>query len=149
MEVIFLQDIPNVAKKGEIKDVSLGYARNFLFLKKIAKPATESAKKEENQRHIRAKQMLENQRKNSERLREKLEGQEILVRASVAGGDNLYASVREKDIAEAIAKRKKIEVSPKMILLPEKIKTLGKHPAFLHAQGIDIPITVVVKSEED
>ena len=142
-------DIQGIGKKGELKDVSSGYARNYLLQKGLAKIATESAKNEEVQRKTRIEKKRSANAKAAEQLREKLGGQEILVRAKVAEGEKLYAGIHEKDIADAIVKRKKVEVTAKMVRIPNKIKTLGSHPAIVHTAMIDIPITVVIKSDQD
>ena len=149
MEVILLKNIAGVGKQGEVKDVSLGYARNYLLPKGLAKSATLSAKKEEEDKRVREEKKHAHSIKMISALREKLAGQEILVRGRVAEGDNLYAGIHEKDIASAIVKRKKLDVTAKMVRIPHKIKTLGVHKASVHVSGIDIPITVVIKSEED
>ncbi len=149
MEVILLADISGVGKQGEIKDVSLGYARNYLLPQGLARSATLSAKKEVEDKKAREVKKQARFARMVEDVREKLAGKEILVRGRVAEGEKLYAGIHEKDIAEAIVKRKKMSITAKMVRIPHKIKTLGVHEAFVHVGGIDIPITVVVKSDEE
>lgn len=144
-----LADIAGVGKQGEIKDVSLGYARNYLLPQGLARSATFSAKKEVEDKKAREVKKQARFVRMVEDVREKLAGKEILVRGRVAEGEKLYAGIHEKDIAEAIVKRKKMSITAKMVRIPHKIKTLGVHEAFVHVGGIDIPITVVVKSDEE
>ena len=149
MEVVLLQGVSKVGKTGEIKNVSDGFAQNYLLPRKLAVIATFGAR----QAALAAKEAQEKRQerrlKEIDRLKEKLEGHEILVRGSVAEGDKLYAGIGPKEISAAILKRKKMEVPSHAIKIKgNKLKELGSHQAVLHIGGVDIPFTVVVESSE-
>lgn len=126
MRVIFLDNIKGIAQIGDIKDVADGYARNFLFPRKLAEIATTAAV-------IRAealkKRRLEEYSRSKEEalaLTSRLDGivLEIIADANEAG--HLYGSVNEKMIAEA-AHAKNIDIRPDQINLPQPLKTVGEY----------------------
>lgn len=122
MKVLLLQDVPKTGKRGEVKNVSDGYARNFLFPKKLAKPATDALA------HAVERQ-VENKKKAKENALSSLESaiknfSETLVFERGANGETLFGSVTAKDIAEALAK-KGVRVTEKNIDLKHPLKQLG------------------------
>jgi len=124
MKVIFLQDVKGKGKKGEVKEVSDGYARNYLIAKGLAKQATSSNIKE-----IEAIEKSEQKRKaeelkNAQVLADKLE--QLTVTISTKSGENgrLFGAVTSKQIAEVLEKQK-VFVDKRKILLDEPIRSLG------------------------
>ncbi|WDC85374.1 50S ribosomal protein L9 [Caloramator sp. mosi_1] len=125
MKVILKADIKGVGKKDEVINVSDGYARNFLFPKKLAVEATEG--------NLR---VLEEQKaKEAEKKREEIKAAQELVKklatltveVAVKVGDNgkIFGSVTSKDIADALKKQHNIDIDKKKIDLPEAIKIAG------------------------
>ena len=125
MKVIFIEDVPQVAKVGQTKDVANGYARNYLFPRKLAILADSSAataleahlKKIVKQRAIEEAEMTE--------LAKKIEGTAITLKAKVGEKDKLYGSVTVADIAEALNKVIDREIDKKKIDLAEPIRHIG------------------------
>lgn len=128
MKVILLEDIKGVGKKDEVINSSDGYARNYLFPKKLAVEASR-----ENMEKLQAKQESRQFRKDQEKeeamkIASKLK--EIIVTIKVKAGENgkIFGGVTAKEIAENLNKEHKIVVDKKKIMLKETIKTLGVYP---------------------
>lgn len=126
MRVIFLQNIKDVAQIGDIKNVSDGYARNFLIPKNFAKPAT--AETEKQAEILKKKRELENlaNKENAAELAKTMEGFVLEITEDANEEGHLYGSVNTKRIAEELAKNK-IKIKEDLINLPEPIKTIGEH----------------------
>ena len=126
MKVILLCDIAGRGYKGDVLDVSDGYARNFLFPQACAVPATPEAlqkrKAEDDKRTREAKE----QNKAARKTAESLDGKEILMCAKANEDGTLYAAVREKDIAAAL-KKHGFSVPENAIILPGHIKDAGDY----------------------
>lgn len=125
MKVILLADIKGVGKKDEVINSSDGYARNYLFPKKLAVEANA-----ENMSKLKAKNDSNAYKKyvekeEAQKIAEKLKG--ILLKISVKTGENgkIFGSITSKEIAENLKEQYKIEIDKKKIDLKEPIKTLG------------------------
>ncbi len=125
MKVILLNDIKGVGKKDQIINASDGYARNFLFPKKLAVEANA-----ENMAKLKAKEDSNQYKKSMEKeeatkLAEKLKG--ILLKISIKAGENgrIFGSITSKEIADNLKVQYKIDIDKKKIDLKEPIKTLG------------------------
>ncbi len=151
MKVIFLQDVHGVARKGDVKEVADGYARNFLFPQNAATPATRDALRalEEEKRVIekRAVEDLE----QIERLAETLDGYEIEIVAKASPSGTLYASVTPQRIAEEL-KKKGFAVPPDGVVVtdhPEPIKEEGEYAAVVNLDhGLEAEIKVIVRGSQ-
>ena len=150
MKVIFIADVPNVALAGQTKEVANGYARNFLFPRKLAVlPNSQAAtvieshvKKAVTQREIVATEMTE--------LAKKIEGVEITLKAKVHEQDKLYGSVTVSDIAEVLGKEIDCEIDKKKIDLAEPIRTVGIYDITIKlTYEITAAIVVTVMSDEE
>lgn len=125
MKVILLENIKGVGKKDEIINASDGYARNFLFPKKLALEANN-----ENLAKLKAKQASNDYRKDVEKqeaikMAEKLKG--ILLKIKVKAGENgkIFGGVTAKEISDELKKQYSFDIDKKKIDLKETIKTLG------------------------
>lgn len=125
MKVIFLKDVKGTAKKGEMKEVSDGYARNFLFPKGIAKEANavniNEHKQQEKGKEIKAQREEEEARQ----LGEKIRGTKVEIFSKAGDGGRLFGAITSKDIAEALGRKLGLDIDKKKILLNDPIKTLG------------------------
>ena len=117
MKVILLQDVKKVGKKGDVVDISDGYARNFLFPRKLAEEANN------NNMHI-LNTKKENERKKklaefeaAQKLASELKGKEIKIEAKSGNGGRLFGAITSKDVAELINKQFKLSVDKKEIVL--------------------------------
>ncbi len=126
MKVILLQDVKAQGKKGQIVDVSDGYARNFLFPKKLAKEADASVMNDVKNKEESKKFREAQERKAAMELAEKLKTIEVKFTVGSGADGRLYGSVTAKDIAEELEKQHGISVDKRKLGLSDTIKTYGK-----------------------
>lgn len=126
MKVILLQDIKGVGKKDEIINASDGYARNFLFPKKMAIPADEGNMARLQSKKDSQEYKKELERKDAKQVKSKIEN--IVLEIKVKAGENgkIFGGVTSKEISEELKNRYSIQVDKKKIILKETIKTLGR-----------------------
>lgn len=145
MKVILLQDVKNIGKRGAIKEVSNGYARNFLFPKKLAEIAMPgSIKKIEDMQ----KKQIETENIMLEKLRgvaKGIDGQEFVIEAKDKDG-KLFGSINAKDILNKL-KERDLPVEAKNIVLPHQIKEVGEYVIGLDfGHNIKASVKVVIRS---
>jgi large subunit ribosomal protein L9 len=149
VKVIFIEDVSGVAKVGQTRVVADGYARNFLFPRRLAVLADSQAaaainaqlQKKIKQRELEDAEMTE--------LASKIGGLEITLKAKVGESDKLYGSITGADIAEALNKAAGCEIDRRKIDLPEPIKQAGVCDVTIKlAHEISAVIKVNVVSEE-
>ena len=149
MKVLFLQDVPNVARAGEIKQVSDGYAMNFLLPKKLAERASADVQKRfETQKRADAKRAAE-QEAEMKLLSARLNGKVFTLKAKTGGGEKLYGSITNTDIAAEISKSIGINIDKRKVELPESIHSLGVYDVSIKLNKDCVPrIKVKVTSLE-
>jgi large subunit ribosomal protein L9 len=151
MKVILLQDVENVGKKYEIKDVKSGYARNFLIPTGMAKPATANSMKWlETQREIEEKK-AEEELKKTQGVASAMDGQEVIISVKVGDEQQLFESITVQKIAEKL-KELGFEIKKNQIGLEKPIKELGEFPVKIKFEhNLECEIRVIItedKSEE-
>lgn len=124
MKVIFLQDVKGQGKKGQVKEVSEGYARNFLLPKGYVQIATDGAKKTLDQIQAAADKKKVQEKEDAKALAAKLGEMTVVIKAKAGEGGRLFGAITSKQIAEALEKQK-ITVDKRKIELDEPIRTLG------------------------
>jgi len=125
MKVILLEDVKGKGKKGDVVNVSDGYARNFLFPNKKAVEANA-----QNLNELKMKQAAEKNRKQQElekakNLAAELSGIEVRVKGKSGENGKLFGSITNKEVADALKAQHQLTVDRKKIVMPEPIKTLG------------------------
>lgn len=149
MKVIFIEDVSNVAKAGDIKEVADGYARNFLIPKKLAAVATSQSineAKTQMEKRIREKAKTESEYKS---LAAQLEGKEVVLTAKTGGKEKLYGSITAEDIASGLQSAFGVVVDKRKVEIPESIRQVGTFPVVLRLTAdITANINVTVKEEE-
>ena len=148
MRVILLQDIENVGKKYEIKEVKNGYARNFLIPKGLVKPATkESLKWVKVQKEIEIKKSEEALKKAQE-MASAIDGQEISISVKIGEEGQLFESITDQKIFEKL-KELGFEIKKSQIDLPEPIKELGEFPVKIKFEhNLEAEIKVIIVEEK-
>ncbi len=148
MKVVLLQDVKNIGGPGEVKDVSAGYAKNYLIPAGLAALATPNTVKQAAQLQKASAARIARTESGLSDLSARIDGQqvEILVKAGVEGG-RIYGSVTSDDIASAL-KKIGFEVDKRRIDLEKPIHELGSFPVTIKLGGNLAPsVTVVVKGE--
>jgi len=125
MKVILLKDIKGTGKKGDVIEASDGHARNFLFPRKLAKPATDGnmsalthQKKSEDKKNAEALAA-------ANALAEKINGLTVTFKAQSGDGGRLFGSITSKDIAAKLKKDHGVEIDKKKMVMDGPIKLIG------------------------
>lgn len=148
MKVIFLQDVKGQGKKGEIKEVSDGYARNFLLARKLAVEATNS-----NLNDIRGKKEADAFHKGQEleqakELKGKIDGMSVKLTAKAGENGKLFGSITNKDVAEALKMQQHIVIDKKKFHMPDGIKQVGTTKVEVRIYPeVTATLTVVVEAQ--
>ena len=133
MKVIFLQDVPRVGRKHDVKDVNDGYAMNFLFPKKLAVMSTPKAIAE---LELRKKEIMIERQVQDDLLMKNLEaikGKVITLKGKANELGHLFSAIHKKEIVEALKTQSHADISEEFIVLDKPIKELG---------GFEIPISI-------
>ncbi|MCR0883590.1 50S ribosomal protein L9 [Staphylococcus aureus] len=125
MKVIFTQDVKGKGKKGEVKEVPVGYANNFLLKKNYAVEATPGNLKQLELQKKRIKQERQQEIEDAKVLKETLSNIEVEVSAKTGEGGKLFGSVSTKQIAEALKAQHDIKIDKRKMDLPNGIHSLG------------------------
>ena len=125
MKIIFLKDVKDIGSADTVKDVSDGYARNYLIPKGVAVIADKGTLKSLDARLKIGAEELEKERAELSNIASKLDGAEIGIQVDVGENGKLFGSVTHQDIAQKIFESLGIEVDKKKIVLDQPIKTTG------------------------
>ncbi len=149
MKVILIKRVDNLGLAGDIVEVAPGYGRNFLIRQGLAREATLDAIQRSQAVRLNKARKREQAEGERSKVKAALLGQTILVRASANEEGHLFGGVGPKEIAESIAKRKKLNIDPKAVKLTHHLKALGKHEVVLDLGGGDqLPLTVDIARNE-
>ncbi len=124
MKVVLLQDVKGQGKKGDIVNVSDGYARNFLFTKKLAVEATNSALNDLKGKNEAFAYKKETELSEAKAMQEKLSTLTVTITAKAGANDRLFGSVTNKDVAEALLKQHHVKIDKRRFEMDD-IKTIG------------------------
>ena len=127
MQVILTADVKGQGKKDQIINVSDGYARNFLFPKKLAIPADKKAIADVKNREASRQHKIDTERAEAQAVAEKLSGVLVKIKMGAGADGRLYGSVTAKDVAESLEKDHKIVVDRRKIVINEAIKAYGTY----------------------
>ncbi len=145
MKVIFTQDVKGSGKKGELKEVSDGYARNMLIKKGLAVEATP-----ENLNHLKGQQAsaqhkIDVDKANAEEIKAKINGKTVTVKAKSGTGGRLFGAVTAAQVAQCIEEQYGCKVDKKKVGLKSEIKAFGTFSADIKLyNGIGAEMTVEV-----
>ena len=125
MQVILTRDVKGQGKKGQMVNVSDGYARNYLLLRGLAEPATKSNINvmKGKQESLEYKKKVELEEANA--IAEKMKEIKVVLKAKAGENGKLFGSVTSKDVAEALTSQHHIKLDKKKFVMPDGIKTLG------------------------
>src|SRR4026209_1785229 len=111
MKVLLSKDIQGLGKAGQVKEVSDGHARNFLFPKHLAMPATTAVLAQVQKEEKEKQEKIKKQEERLLKLKNKLEGKTVVIKAK-SSGKNLFASLHKDQIAQALTEKLGVEISP-------------------------------------
>ncbi|RYD02463.1 50S ribosomal protein L9 [Desulforamulus aquiferis] len=146
MQVVLLQDVPKIGKKGDIVNVAEGYARNFLYPRNLASPASEGKLKEistQRQNQVAKKQKLEQEARD---LAAKISNLTVKLQAKVGEAGRLFGAISSKDIADGLKAQHGYDIDKKKIVLKDPIKNLGNHKVVIKIHPVaqaEIEVEVV------
>jgi len=125
MQVVLLQDVSKLGKKGDVVNVAEGYARNFLFPKNLASPASEGKLKEISTQKQTQAAKKQKEEEEARVLAAKINDLTVTLKAKVGEGGRLFGAISSKDIADGLKAQHGYNIDKKKILLKDPIKTLG------------------------
>ncbi len=148
MKVIFVKDLSGTGKRGDIKDVSDGYAMNFLIAKGFAQAVTPEIQakvtKEAKEAEIKKQKEIEKLRN----LKTEIEKRTFTVKVKVGDKGQIFSGVHEKDIALAVNQKMGLALEKNQVALDKPIKELGAHKVILKlATGMSVNINLSVEAE--
>lgn len=144
MQVLLIKPVPKLGPAGAVKEVSEGYARNYLFPNKLAVAATSERLAEVEAAARRKKKEQERQEKTAAKLQTTLQGKRFQMKAEANAQGTLFAGVT----ADAIRKHLETqgyEVSLGTIELPHPLKHIGEHTVAIRFPGVNRPVTVIIE----
>ena len=147
MKVILLQDVKGKGKKGQMIEVSDGYARNFMLPKKLAIEATADAVNTMRMNDKAAAEKAARERAEALEISKKLRDMTLTVTAKGGGAGRLFGSVTNQEIADALAKASGIKLDKRKIVLSDPIKSVGTYTVQCKL-GYEISAPLTVKIEE-
>jgi large subunit ribosomal protein L9 len=125
MKVILLKDVKGQGKKGDLKEVSEGYATNFLLPQKLAAPANESSVKMLDQQKKAEQRKKDQEKADAVELGKKLEAVAVELTAKSGKDGRLFGAITSKQVAEELEKQFKLKLDKRKIQMEEPIRTLG------------------------
>ena len=147
MKVIFTQDVKGKGKKGQMLEISDGYARNFLLPRKLAVEATADAMKTKKMNDKAAAEKAAKERAEAVEVSKKLREMTVIVKAKGGGAGTLFGSVTNQEIADALKAASGIALDKRKIVLSDPIKNVGTYTVQCKL-GYEITAPLTVKIEE-
>ena len=145
MKVILTTDVPKLGRSGEVKDVAVGYAENYLIRQKLAVPAIGGAMRAWQHDIASREDKRERERAEAEVAATRIASTTLTMGVKVGEGGKLFGSITAKDIADALARRG-IDVDRHKIDLEEPLKSLGTYKVAVKvSSGLAPEVTIVVE----
>ena len=145
MKLLLTDDVTPLGKKGDVVDVSDGYARNYLLPKKKAVKATDGAIRQAEAMRVAREESERQAKEQAERVATQLVGTRVVIAAQAGDEGKLYGSVGVADVVEGIRKFTGVEVDRKAVMLANPIRDIGLHEVQIHLHSqVEFPITLDV-----
>jgi large subunit ribosomal protein L9 len=135
MKVLFLKDVPGTAASGDVKEVALGFARNYLFPRRLATHVTPNALKHVEKAKVAAEARVVKVREDAEGLAQRLGAAYISLSARAGEEGKLYGAITNQDVADALEEQYGITVDKRKITFPDAIKAAGSWVAEVDLGG--------------
>ena len=127
MKVIFTEDVRGQGKKGDLKEVSDGYARNYLFPRKLATAATTDNINAMKLQEKARKAQMEREKAEAKAIADKLSSVQVTIRAKGSSGGKLFGAVTSQEISDCLKAQHGIDIEKNKIVQPEPIKSYGTY----------------------
>lgn len=147
MKVILTQDVKGKGKKGQMIEVSDGYARNFMLPRKIAIEATPDAVNTMKMNDKATQERIAREKAEAMEISKTLRGLTVVVKAKGGGAGRLFGSITNQEIADALKAQSGINLDKRKIVLTDTIKSVGTYTATCKL-GYEITAPLTVKIEE-
>ena len=147
MKVILLQDVKGKGKKGQLLEVSDGYARNFMLPRKIAIEATPAAVNTMKMNDKATQERIAREKAEAMEISKTLRGLTVVVKAKGGGAGRLFGSITNQEIADSLKAQSGIELDKRKIVISDTIKTVGTYTVTCKL-GYEITAPLTVKIEE-
>ena len=147
MKVILMQDVKGKGKKGQMIEVSDGYARNYMLPRKIAVEATADAVNTMRMNDKAAAEKAAKERAEAMEISKQLREMTLVVTAKGGGAGRLFGSVTNQEIADALQKKTGIKLDKRKIVISDPIKSVGTYTVNCKL-GYEITAPLTVKIEE-
>ena len=147
MKVILLQDVKGKGKKGQMLEVSDGYARNFMLPRKIAIEATPDAVNTMKMNDKATQERIAREKAEALEISKTIRGLTVVVKAKGGGAGRLFGSITNQEIADALKAQSGINLDKRKIVLADTIKSVGTYTATCKL-GYEITAPLTVKIEE-
>lgn len=147
MKVILLQDVKGKGKKGQLLEVSDGYARNFMLPRKIAIEATPDAVNTMKMNDKATQERIAREKAEAMEISKILRGLTVVVKAKGGGAGRLFGSITNQEIADSLKAQSGIELDKRKIVISDTIKTVGTYTVTCKL-GYEITAPLTVKIEE-
>lgn len=145
MKLLLTDDVTPLGHKGDVVDVSDGYARNYLLPKKKAIKATDGAIRQAEAMRLAREESERQAKEQAERVATQLVGTRVVIAAQAGDEGKLYGSVGVTDVVEGIRKFTGVEVDRKAVMLANPIRDIGLHEVQIHLHSqVEFPITLDV-----
>ncbi|HDQ93088.1 MAG TPA: 50S ribosomal protein L9 [Synergistetes bacterium] len=149
MKVILLSDVTKLGRKGDLIEVSEGYARNYLVPRKMAEEATKEKLEEWKQRQKAMEKKAKREEEEARTNKNAIQGKQVVIMATAGDKGKLFGSVTAGQISDGIREKFGIDLDRKDIKLPGQIKEVGSYPFSIKIYpGIEAEMTVLVEAEK-
>ncbi len=149
MEVLFLQDVTNVGKRGEVKHVADGYARNFLFPNRLAVIPTPALKQQFASERNKLRQAEKQQAADQEQLAAKLKQTAISIPAKANENGTLFEAVSPATVAAHVSNSIGHHIAPDNVIIDTPLKKVGEHTITVKANKSTYKIKIIIQSDDN
>ena len=148
MKVILTQDVKNQGVKGQVIEVSDGYARNYLLPQGLAEEANKTRLKEIQEKNLKESKKKDKEKEDAEKIKSKLHGKTIEIKVKTGGNDKLFGAVTSKEVAESIQDIFGIKIDKKKVEITETIKHLGEYTIKIKIYpSVQAELSLLIKAE--
>jgi large subunit ribosomal protein L9 len=149
MKVILLKDLTGLGRKGDIKDVSDGYANNYLIAKSLAQPATPQLIAKTQNENKQQQEKLKKQADWQQKIKSKLDGKTLIFSVKTGANNQIYGSIQDVDVAKKIKENFGVELDRKQLSVPHGMKKIGDYACEVEvAKGLTAKINVSLVAEK-